>query len=100
MTVAEDEMKIHRLVVNAISRHAGARVLTIAALADLSGLNESKVRWSIGVLRRAGFFTRQTHLVWETRSSVLKLRRGVVLESDDARTLLKKVRRQSDSCML
>jgi hypothetical protein len=84
MVLSEDEIKIHRLVVNAIRCHAGAAVLTASSIAKVTGLDEKKVRWSIGCLRRANFFTRVTGLVWETPPSLLKLRRGIVLKPDDA----------------
>jgi hypothetical protein len=91
MALSEDEIKIHRLVLNAIRRHAGAAVLTVSTIAKATGLDEKKVRWSIGCLRRANFFTRVTGLVWETPTSLLRLRRGIVTQPEDARTLLEEM---------
>ena len=91
MALSEDEIKIHLLVVKAIKRHPGAAVLTASTIAKVTGLDEKKVRWSIGCLRRANFFTRVTGLIWESPTSLLKLRREFVTESDDARTILKEM---------
>jgi hypothetical protein len=95
MVLPQDEIEIHQLVVNAIKRHAGPDVLTASTIAKVTGLDERRVRWSIGCLRRANFFTRVTGLVWATPTSLLRLRRGIVTEQDDARTILKKDSRNS-----
>jgi hypothetical protein len=97
MPQPENGIEIHRLVVNAIKCHAGPAVLTASTIAKVAGLNEKKVRWSIGCLRRAGFFTRVTGLLWETPTSLLRLRRGIVTEPDDARTILKGVRKHKSA---
>jgi len=92
MALSEEDIKIHRLVFNAIKRNAGPAVLTASAIAKVTGLDQKKVRWSIACLRRADFFTRVTGLVWETPTSVLRLIKGIFTEPNDARTILKEVR--------
>jgi hypothetical protein len=96
MPIPADEMKIHRVVLAAIMRHQGARVLTVSALAGLTSLPESRVRWSIGVLRRAELFERVDRLLWETGTSVLRLKRGLPNDAD-ARAILKESRPRKGS---